>query len=200
MPAIACCVMHWLGLGLGQSAGGTQVERTADCGVGLAPGRPEFRLFSDRRRHPARPENLLPSPVPVRLRHPELADRLALEVEFDQDRSLITDNPAIMTGLDDDNLGRRELDSAAVRILDVDLVAGQEPDVRLHAEIGADDRFHVFGPAKSRRVDDAFHAKAPARTTSIWAPPISRHSQPAMGARSGSLISMKPPHGLFLRR
>ena len=89
----------------------------------MAPGRPEFRLFSDRRRHPARPENLLPSPVPVRLRHPELADRLALEVEFDQDRSLITDNPAIMTGLDDDDLRSRELDSAAVRILDVDLAA-----------------------------------------------------------------------------
>src|ERR1019366_3374345 len=144
MPAIACCVMHWLGLGLGQSAGGTQVERTADRGVGLAPCRPEVRLFSARPRHPARPENLLPSPVPVRLRHPELADRLALEVEFDQDCSLITDNPAIMAGLDDDDLRSRELDSAAVRILDVDLAAGQEPDVRVHAEVGADDRFHVF--------------------------------------------------------
>ena len=108
--------------------------------------------------NPVRPEKPLPSPVPVRLRHPELADRLALEVEFDQDRSLITDNPAIMTGLDDDDLRSRELYSAAVRILDVDLAAGQEPDVRVHAEIGADDRFHVFGPAKSRRVDDAFHA------------------------------------------
>src|ERR1017187_2661550 len=75
----------------------------------LAPGRPEFRLFLDRRRHPARPENLRPSPVPVRLRHPELADRLTLEVEFDQDRSLITDNPAIMTGLDDDDLRSRKL-------------------------------------------------------------------------------------------
>jgi hypothetical protein len=96
--------------------------------------------------------------VPVRLRHPELADRLALEVEFDQDRSLIPDNPAIMTGLDDDDLWSRELDSTAVRILDVDLAAGQEPDVRVHAEIGPDDRFHVFGPAKSRRVDDAFYA------------------------------------------
>src|ERR1035437_129128 len=108
--------------------------------------------------NPVRPEKQLPSPVPVRLRHPELADRLALEVEFDQDCSLITDNPAIMTGLDDDDLRSRELDSAAVRILDVDLAAGQEPDVRVHAEIGADDRFHVLGPAKSRRVDDAFHA------------------------------------------
>src|ERR1035441_1162185 len=68
------------------------------------------------RNTPARPENLLPSPVPVRLRHAELADRLALEVEFDQDRSLITDYPAIMTGLDDDDLRSRELDSAAVRI------------------------------------------------------------------------------------
>jgi len=88
--------------------------------------------------------------VPVRLRHPELADRLALEVEFDQDRSLITDNPAIMTGLDDDDLRSRELDSAAVRILDVDLAAGQETDVRVHAEIGADDRFCVFGPGRRR--------------------------------------------------
>jgi hypothetical protein len=69
--------------------------------------------------------------VLVRLRHPELADRLALEVEFDQYRSLITDNPAIMTGLDDNDLRSRELDSASVRILDVDLAAGQEPDVRV---------------------------------------------------------------------
>src|ERR1019366_6104386 len=158
VPDIACCGMHRLGFGFGKSGGGTQAERTAGCGVGLAPGRPEFRLFSERRRHFARPENLLPSPVPVRSRHSELADRLALGVEFDQDRSLITDNPAIMTGLDDDDPRSRELDSAAVRILDVDLAAGQEPDVRVHAEIGADDRFHVFGPAKSRRVDDAFHA------------------------------------------
>src|ERR1019366_3158804 len=125
---------------------------------GLAPGRPEFRLFSDRRRHPARSENQLPSPVPVRFRHPELADRLALEVEFDQHCSFITNDPPIVTGLDDDNLRSRELDSAAVRILNVDLAAGQEPDVRVHAEIGTDDRFHVFGPAKSRRVDDAFHS------------------------------------------
>src|ERR1017187_10248834 len=155
--------MHWLGFGLGRSAGRTQVERTAGCGVGVRVG-----VGSRQARVPAflraaatnsdRPENLLRSPVPVRSRHSELADRLALEVEFDQDRSLITDNPAIMTGLDDDDLRSRKLDSAAVRILDVDLAAGQEPDVRVHAEIGADDRFHVFGPAKSRRVDDAFHA------------------------------------------
>src|ERR1017187_4685096 len=45
-----------------------------------------------------------------------------------------------------------------------------------------------------------FTRQAPARTTSIWAPPISRHSHPAIGARSGSLTSMKPPYGLFLRR
>ena len=96
----------------------------------MASGRPEFRLFSDRRRHPARPKNLLPSPVPVRLRHPELADRLALEVEFDQYRSLITDNPAIMTGLDDHDLRSRELDSAAVCILDVDLAAAVIPTRR----------------------------------------------------------------------
>jgi hypothetical protein len=63
-----------------------------------------------------------------------------------------------VTGLDDDNLRSRELDSAAVRILDVDLATGQKPDVRVHAEIGADDRFHVLRPAKSRRVDDSFHA------------------------------------------
>src|ERR1019366_2096531 len=42
-----------------------------------------------------------------------------------------------------------------------------------------------------------FTRQAPARTTSIWAPPISRHSQPAIGARSGSLISMKPHAGSY---
>src|SRR5664280_2562953 len=150
--------MHWLGFGLGQSAGGTQAERAAGCGVGVGSRQARVPAFLRASATLRSPRSLLPSPVPVRLRHAELADRLALEVEFDQDRSLITDNPAIMTRLDNDDLRSRELDSAAVRILDVDLAAGQEPNVRVHAEIGADDRFHVFGPAKSQWVDDAFHA------------------------------------------
>jgi hypothetical protein len=39
----------------------------------------------------------------------------------------------------------------------MDLTAGEEPHVCVHAEFAADDRFHVSGPAKSGRVDHTLH-------------------------------------------
>jgi hypothetical protein len=77
--------------------------------------------------------------VPVRFRHPEPADGLSLEIELDQHRGLVSHHPPVVPRLDSDDLGSHELQGAAVRILDIDLTAGQEPDVRVHAEIRADD-------------------------------------------------------------
>ncbi|MGD0777861.1 MAG: hypothetical protein ABSC05_34170 [Candidatus Solibacter sp.] len=99
-----------------------------------------------------------PSPVPVHLRHPEFADGLTLEVELNQDRDLVADDPPIVRRLDHDDLWGHKLRGAAVRVLDMDLAAGQEADVGVHAKIGADDRLHVGGPAKPGRVDHALHA------------------------------------------
>jgi hypothetical protein len=99
-----------------------------------------------------------PSPVLVRLRHPEAANGLSLEVKFDQHRRLVSHDPPVVPRLDSDDLWSHELRGAAVCILNMDLAAGQEPDVRMHAEIRADDCFHVSGPAKSGRVDHPLNA------------------------------------------
>jgi hypothetical protein len=61
------------------------------------------------------------SALPMHRRHPELAHCLTLEVELDQHRWLVANDPAIMSGLDDDDLRSRELDRAAVGVLDIDL-------------------------------------------------------------------------------
>jgi hypothetical protein len=99
-----------------------------------------------------------PLPMPMRFRHPEPADGLSLEIELDQHRGLVSHYPPVVPRLDSDDLGSHELQDATVRILNIDLTAGQEPDVRVHAEIRADDRFHIGGPAKSSRVDHTLNA------------------------------------------
>ena len=86
-------------------------------------------------------------------RHPEPGDCLALEVEFNQHSGLVSFNPAIMPGLDGDHLWSCELQDAPVCILNVDLTVDEKSDMRVLAEIGADDRLHVRRPSKSGRVD-----------------------------------------------
>jgi len=98
--------------------------------------------------------------VPVRLRHPEPIDGIALEIELNQNRGLVANDPPVMSRFDRHGLRGRKLGSAAIRILNMDLTAYQEPDVRVHADIGTDDCPHVRGPAESRWVDDALHAAA----------------------------------------
>lgn len=96
-------------------------------------------------------------PVPD-LRHPEPPHGVTLEVELDQDRRLVSDNPPSMSRFDGSGLWSNELKGTAIRVWSVDLAAGQEPDKRVHAKIGANDRFHVRGPAKPGWVDHALHA------------------------------------------
>jgi hypothetical protein len=91
-------------------------------------------------------------------RHSQPADRLALEVEFNQYGRLFPHHPCVVPRLDRNNLWSGELQDAAVGILNMDLAASEEPHMRVHAEIAPDDRFHLSGPAESGRVDHTLDA------------------------------------------
>jgi hypothetical protein len=91
--------------------------------------------------------------------HSEAADGVALEIEFDEDDRFAADDPAVVPWLDRDDLRRLAFDAAAIRVFDVNPPAGEEPDVRVHAVLGADERFHVDRPAEPWWVDHAFHAR-----------------------------------------
>src|SRR5215471_3001597 len=93
-------------------------------------------------------------------RHAEPADRVALEVELDQHHRFLADHPPVVTRLDRDDLRRAVLHDAAVRVLDVNLTARQEADMRVHAVVGVHDGLHVGRPAEPRRVDHPLHARA----------------------------------------
>src|SRR5215470_2943218 len=94
----------------------------------------------------------------VCLRHTEPANSVSLEVELDQHCGFVSHYPAIVPRLNCDDLWSYELQGAAVCILNVDLAAGQETDVRVHAQIRSGDRLHVGGPTKAGRVDHTLHA------------------------------------------
>src|SRR5262249_61786721 len=94
---------------------------------------------------------------------------------------------------------RLEFDDAAVAVLDVDFAVHEEPDVGVHAEIGADDRFHVLRPSESGRVyhpldapgsgathldPDVPHLTAPGASHRAHAPPLT------VGSRRGALPSL----------
>ena len=98
------------------------------------------------------------SPVLVNFGHPESSNCVSLEIELNQYRGFGADNPPIVPRFNGDDLWGHELKSAAVSIFDVNLTARQKADMGMHAQIGADDRFHVRGPAKSGLIDHTFHA------------------------------------------
>jgi hypothetical protein len=83
------------------------------------------------------------------IRHSETGDRVTLEVEFDQHHGLVAHDPTIMTRLDRHNLRSLVFHNTAIGVFDVNLAVGEKPDVSVHAEISADNRFHVDRPAKS---------------------------------------------------
>src|SRR5262249_25563480 len=66
--------------------------------------------------------------------HAGPADGVVLEVELDDDDRLFADDPAVVARLDRHNLRRLVFHDAAIGVLDVDLAASQESDVRVHAE------------------------------------------------------------------
>src|ERR1700736_285186 len=97
--------------------------------------------------------------MPMRFWHSQTAGSIALEVNFNQHRRLIADDPTVMAWLDRHNLRRLVFDDTAVRVFDVDLSSDEEADVGVHAEIGADHRFHVDRPPESGGIDQALDAR-----------------------------------------
>ena len=93
------------------------------------------------------------------LRHSETTDRVPFEIEFDQHDRLSADDPAVMARVDRHNLRSLVLDDTTVGVFDVDLAADEEPDVRVHAQVRPDNRFHVDRPAESGRVHHALDAR-----------------------------------------
>src|SRR6266568_4743670 len=91
--------------------------------------------------------------------HAEAVDRVALKVEFDQHRRRLADHPAVVAGIDRDDLRRLVLHDAAVGVPDVDLAAREKADVGMHAECGTDYWLHVDGPAEPGRIDHALHTR-----------------------------------------
>jgi hypothetical protein len=87
------------------------------------------------------------------LRHPEPLDGVPLEIEFHQHRGLVSHNPPIVSRLDRYNLRSGKFKRAPIGVLHMDSAPRQEPDVRMHAQVRADDAFHVSGPAESGRID-----------------------------------------------
>ena len=59
--------------------------------------------------------------------------------------------------LNRDHLRSSEVHSTTIGVTDLNLAACEETHMCVHAQISADNRFHVRGPAKSGRVDYALH-------------------------------------------
>ncbi len=91
--------------------------------------------------------------------HPEALNRIALEIELDEHHRFFPNHPAVVPGLDRDNLRRLVFDDAAVGVFDVDFASRQEADVGVHAEIGADRWPHVHRPAETWRVNQSLDAR-----------------------------------------
>src|SRR5258705_7141557 len=99
-------------------------------------------------------------------RHPEAADRITLEVEFDQHRRLLAHDPAVMARFDRHDLRSLVFHDTTVGVFDVDFAPGKEADVGVHAQVSPDNRFHVDRPAKSNGVHHALDAR-PASTSNV---------------------------------
>ena len=83
---------------------------------------------------------------------------IAFEVKLDEDRRLITDDAAIVTSFDDDDLGRRVVAGTTVVEGHVNFAARQEADMRMHAALGADQGLDVARPMEADRIDRSLHA------------------------------------------
>jgi hypothetical protein len=99
--------------------------------------------------------------------HAETLRRLAFKIELDDDDGL-PDHPSVVARLNREDMRRLVLNDATVRVLDVDFTTRQKAGVRMHAEIGADDVFHVFRPSESRWIDHPLDARV-ARASNIEA-------------------------------
>lgn len=99
-----------------------------------------------------------PLGVAMRLRDSETLRRVLFEIELDHDGGLIAHHPAIVTRLDRHDLRGGKFDDTTILVLDVDLTLRQKSHVCVLTEPTADDRLHILGPAKTRRIDHSLHA------------------------------------------
>ncbi len=124
--------------------------------------------------------------VTVHLGHAKTTDRILLEIHLDQNGGFVAHYPCVMARRDRNHLRRRELLRAAIGVLKMNPAACQESDMRVHAELGADDRFHVRRQRKPGAYTIRLTRPAPARTTSTSTPPTTRRWASFIGASSES--------------
>src|SRR2546427_2328166 len=89
--------------------------------------------------------------------HTKALDGLAFEIEFDHHCGFVARDQTVMARVNRNDLRSSEVHSTTVGVTDLNLAACEEPHMCVHAQIGADNRFHVRGPAKSGRVDHTLH-------------------------------------------
>src|SRR5215471_19764678 len=104
----------------------------------------------------------------MRVWHAEATHGVALEIEFDQHHRRLADYPAVVPGLDRDDLWSPVFHDTSVLVLDVDFPLGEEADVGVHASVGADDWLHVLRPPESGWIHHAFDARG-ARASDVQA-------------------------------
>src|SRR5215831_4925389 len=95
----------------------------------------------------------------MRVRHAEAIDGVAFEIELDHHDRFLADDPTVVPGVDGDDLRRLMFDDAAVGVLDVNLAAREEADVRVHTEVRPRHRLHVLLPMEARWIDHALDAR-----------------------------------------
>jgi hypothetical protein len=93
--------------------------------------------------------------------HAEALDGFALEVELDQHGGPFADDPTVVSGFDCNNLWRFEFQQASVAVFELELSADEESHVRMHAQLGPDDRLHVLRPPESSREHHPFDPTGP---------------------------------------
>ena len=98
--------------------------------------------------------------MPVSRGDTEAIDGLALEVELDQDGRLIAHHPRVMARLDYDPGRSAEVEAAAVWVLAAQVSASEEPDVGVHAPVGAHKGLDIGRPAGTDWVDQPLHPGA----------------------------------------
>src|SRR5215831_7273953 len=100
---------------------------------------------------------LWPLPVLVHSRESKAARCGGFRVELDQHDSFITHHPRVMARFHNHHLRRDKLEGTAIGIRALDVTAGQEADMRMHAERRAHERLQVRGPAEARWIDETLH-------------------------------------------
>jgi hypothetical protein len=117
------------------------------------------KVLSDGDHHGAAAERTLaPRSVVMACGEAQAICSFALEIELNENSWFIAHHPGVMTGVNRHDLRGGEFESAAIRIMDVDLAASEEAHVSVHTQVSTHNSFHVGGPAEASWIDNALHA------------------------------------------